>query len=95
MSNNYLKAPSLFQTGFLPNRAESRIRQGLMPQGIANNCQDVSIGSAYMSPMEKDGAVCTNKYLYSSPAPIVNYGPAGAIPDGKGCECTQYLYQYN
>ena len=35
---NYLTKPKLYNTGFLLNDKNSRIIQGLLPQGLSNNC---------------------------------------------------------
>ena len=36
--NNYLTKPKLYNTGFLFNDTDSRIKQGLMPQDLSSNC---------------------------------------------------------
>lgn len=86
---NYLKNSSLFATGFLSNTAKLRIKQGLAPQELSNQCQFVEPGSKKMSDMERAGGVCNNKFLYPFYAPQVNYGPVGHIP--TKCACTMFI----
>ena len=41
---NYLTKPRLYDTGFLKNDKVSRIKQGLLPQTLSNNCYVTKTG---------------------------------------------------
>ena len=60
MQSNYLKVPSLYNTGFLPNTSQERIKQGLVPQENAGQCES-TIGASS----------CANLRPFHSPS--VNY----------------------
>ena len=84
----YIPNPKLFNTGFLPNTSESRLKQGLLPQQISNDCQFTEPGANLMSDMARVGGVCNNCYLYPFYSPSPALAP-GSIP--KGCQCTRYV----
>jgi hypothetical protein len=72
----YLKKPSLFKTGFLPNDSDIRLKQGLIPQNNSNLCYC-------------NNSVCNNKVLYPFPATQWYYDKKGHIP--KDCDCAKYV----
>jgi hypothetical protein len=71
-----------FNTGMLPNTTFIRLKQGLQPQNISNNC---------MSGCGCKSQICNKCSLYPSYTPNINYC-GGGVP--KGCPCTRYIYQY-
>jgi hypothetical protein len=77
---SYIISPSLFKTGMLPDTTYLRLKQGLMPQNISNNC------------MSGGGCLPCNKCsLYPSFVPNINYC-SPSVP--KTCPCLRYIYQY-
>jgi hypothetical protein len=81
MNKNYIRNPSLFQTGMLPNTTQSRRLQGLQSQEISNNCNSAGCCSA----------VCNNTCMYPFPSIDVNYC-INKIP--KQCPCLRYVSPY-
>jgi hypothetical protein len=77
---NYIKSPTLYNTGILPDTTAFRMKQGLLPQNIANNCLS--------NPAKQ---TCNRCSLYPFYTPDVNYC-MGKI--SKNCPCTRYIYQY-
>jgi len=69
---NYIRNPSLFNTGLLPPQAQIRIKQGLDPQEISNVCQ-----------IQKENGVCNNELLY--PFYVDNRPEPDSIPNDKAC----------
>jgi hypothetical protein len=89
---NYLTKPKLYNTGFLLDDRDSRIIQGLMPQGLSNNCF-VGINKDnnnyyYNNYNISRSNLDTNPYYNNSKFPIkqpfVNYG-IQSIPDDCLC----------
>ena len=87
---NYITSSTLFNTGFLPDTSVSRIKQGLLPQNVANLCQPMEPSSQLKNSsfMTKMGGDCNNNNLYPFPATQYSYGP-GSIPDD--CACARFL----
>jgi hypothetical protein len=81
MNNNYIRNPTLFQIGMLPNTTESRRLQGLQSQQIANNCNSGGCCSN----------MCNNRCMYPIPSIDVNYCNR-KIP--KNCPCLRYVNPY-
>lgn len=77
---NYIKSPMLYNTGVLSDSTSFRIKQGLLPQNISNNC--------LQNPNKKD---CNRCSLYPFYTPNINYC-LNKIP--KNCPCTRYIYQF-
>jgi hypothetical protein len=81
---NYITAPKLYNTGFIPpSSTQLRMKQDLYPQTIASLCQ-------YATP-EAISNVATPGYhdsLYPIHFISPDYGP-GSVPND--CQCLQYI----
>lgn len=69
----YLREPKFNHTGFLPNDSIIRIKQGLSPQEISNNCQYLEPDSIDKDVLIRAGGVCNQKFLYPFPATPLIY----------------------
>lgn len=90
MSYSTIPQTSQFNTGFLPNFAEQRLKQGLLPQQLSNDCQQFSPGMANAPDTARVGGVCNSTLMYNFPVARWTYGPAHAFPM-KDCACTRYI----
>jgi hypothetical protein len=80
MENNSLKAPTLFSTGFLPDTSKMRIKQGLLPQQISNQCFDSN----------NSNETCDDKNIYPFPSSQLSYGKHSSP---LKCSCSRFLYK--
>lgn len=92
LNRNYLTKPVLYNTGFLLDDKELRIKQGLLPQGLSNNCY-VNVNKPvnndyYISRSINDENLLKNPYynniLFPIKQPFVNYGTPN-IPNECPC----------
>ena len=81
LNRNYLTKPILYNTGFLLDEKELRIKQGLLPQGLSNNCYvnvNQPINSEYYVSNSISQNLLKNPYynnvLFPIKQPFVNYG---------------------
>jgi len=98
LNRNYLTKPVLYNTGFLLNDKELRIKQGLLPQGLSNNCYvDVNTNkpanaSQSMSYDIEENNLLKNPYynniLFPIKQPYVNYGTP-SVP--YNCPCLRNM----
>lgn len=87
--SNYLLIAKQYNTGFLPDDSNLRIKQGLDPQQIANACAYLPPSFTTYSPQGTPyGATCNNTALKPAQQVHWNYG-IPEIPDN--CPCTKYL----
>ena len=77
-----IKENLLFNTGFLKNSAESRIKQGLLPQELSNQCEYVTNPTSTL--LQRSGGVCNNKLLYPFYAVPITYN---LKPIKSDCSC--------
>ena len=64
---SYLKKPSLYNTGFLPYTAITRLKQDLPPQELSNVCQYVEKNyksKLYKSSITGLGGTCNQTTMY-------------------------------
>lgn len=89
--SNYIKNPNLFNTGFLPDTTQLRVKQGLSPQTVSNSCfyAHPTLTSHPEHNMPKS-STCNQKSLKPAQQVQWNYGTP-EIPNN--CPCVQYLYQ--
>lgn len=86
---NYLLVSKQFNTGYLPDETDLRIKQGLAPQQITNACAYLPpTFTAYPAQGFPYGATCNNAALKPAKQVKWNYGMP-EIPDS--CPCTKYL----
>jgi len=84
--NNYTISPRLYNLGYIPSNApEIRIKQGLLPQNISNDClyspyQNLKMGSPYLE--------CNSANLYPTKVVHMSYG-IPSVPNT--CPCTDYI----
>ena len=92
LNRNYLTKPVLYNTGFLLDEKELRIKQGLLPQGLSNNCY-VNVNKPvnndyYISHSINENNLLKNPYynniLFPIKQPFVNYGTP-SIPNECPC----------
>ena len=57
---NYIIAPKLYNTGYLLDDTESRLKQGLMPQDLASDCFN-------SVPNFSKNIYCKNCYTFDNP----------------------------
>lgn len=77
----YLTKPKLYNTGFLLNDKISRIKQGLLPQTMSNNCYVTSTGIINDTNLLKNPYY--NNQFFPIRMPYVEYGTP--IPDNSLC----------
>ena len=95
LNKNYLTKPILYNTGFLLDDKELRIKQGLLPQGLSNNCYvniNQPIKNEYISRNIEDNNLLKNPYynnvLFPIKQPFVNYG---IPPIPYNCPCLRNM----
>ena len=81
MEFNYLNRPKLYDTGFLLNDRISRIKQGLLPQTMSNNCYVTPTGIINETNLLKNPYY--NNPFFPIRMPYVQYGEP--IPDNSLC----------
>lgn len=83
--SNYLTPQKMFNVGFLPaDSGNVRIKQGLMPQEISNDCVYTVEQYGYGNlPKE-----CNNKNMYPAKQAQMSYD-LPKIPDN--CPCLRYI----
>jgi hypothetical protein len=87
----YLKAPSLYNTGFIKSNYNDylRMKQGLMPQNLASDCFSPPDWTSYNVPVEPQYA-CNGPNMY----PVNFYNLSyGNNPPSNACPCTRYVQQ--
>ena len=88
----YLKAPSLYKTGYLNSNYNDylRMKQGLLPQNLASDCYSPPCAYSYNVPVDIEyDWKGPNKYPISFPE--VNYG---SNPPPDTANCVRYVLPY-
>lgn len=85
-TNPSLPIPKLYNTGFLLNDKNSRIKQGLFPQTIANDCF-VDMNNNVKQNLLKNPYY--NNTVYPLKMPFVTYGTENSVPNN--CDCLQNI----
>ena len=86
---NYIIAPKLFNTGFIPHTSnEIRIRQGLTPQDVTNACMyDRTIQEIVNTP-NQCYPLCNKQNLYPAKQVVMNYDTPSP---NDNCICLRYV----
>ena len=85
----YLKAPSLYNTGFIKSNQNDylRMKQGLMPQNLASDCFSPPDWTSYNVPVDNEYK-CTGPNKY----PVNFYNLTyNSEPPSNCCACTRYV----
>lgn len=85
----YLKAPSLYNTGFINANYNDllRMKQGNMPQNLASDCYSPPVWYSYNVPVDMKYSV-RGPNLYPIKLPRPNYG---SKPPSDNRVCTRYV----
>ena len=85
----YLKAPSLYNTGFINGNYNDylRMKQGNMPQNLASDCFSPPKWYSYDVPVDC-GYMCNGPNMYPIKLPYPNYGNK---PPSDKQYCTRYV----
>ena len=85
----YLKAPSLYKTGFINSNYNDylRMKQGMMPQNLASNCYSPPSWFSYNVPVDIEYD-CKGPNKYPITFPNVNYG---SNPPSNSNPCVRYV----
>ena len=77
----YLKAPSLYNTGFINQNYNDflRMKQGMMPQNLTSDCFSPPDWTKYNIPINKE---------YSCSGPNLTYNSASPA---ETCPCVRYV----
>ena len=85
----YLKAPSLYNTGFINKNYNDflRMKQGMMPQNLTSDCFSPADWTSYNIPVDKRYS-CNGPNLYPVNFYDLTYN---TDPPSNTCPCVRYV----